>query len=216
MIDTGRFCIDSTEVTRGQYQAFMDDVGNDAGAYRPPDCENDAGVQPEKGRPTDNLDFPIDFIDWCDAKTFCSWAGKRLCGRIGGGANAWTAHDDEDMSQWYAACSADGARVFPYGNDYVADACNGMDYDPGLIGSSLPVMALADTCEGGFPGLYDMSGNVREWTDNCQTSNDNCSALGGSFGLASGKVGVKCSSRSQFEWWSKQLGLGFRCCADYE
>ena len=67
---------------------------------------------------------PVGWVDWCDAYAFCRWAGKRMCGKIGGGPNAFSDYDKPNQSQWYRACSKAGAFRYPYGQDLDTKACN--------------------------------------------------------------------------------------------
>lgn len=77
-------------------------------------------------------------------------------------------------------------------------------------------MGSKPTCEGGHPGLFDLSGNVLEWEDSCNEtagSQDLCRYRGGSFlddasSLACGD-GSGVGDRS-----FKGAGVGFRCCGD--
>ena len=55
--------------------------------------------------------FPVVGVNWCQAYGFCKSAGKRLCGRIGGGANAFTDYASAAASQWYNACSKVGTQA---------------------------------------------------------------------------------------------------------
>jgi len=48
-----------------------------------------------------------------------------------------------------------------------------------LAGKELCSLSL-ETCEGGLDGLFDMSGNVSEWTSECD-ANDYCQVKGGAF-----------------------------------
>jgi len=74
----------------------------------------------------------------------CKAAGKRLC----------------SASEWQLACAGTAAKVFPYGNAYAKTTCNGLDRG---LGAAAAAGALT-SCVGGYTGLYDMSGNLREWT----------------------------------------------------
>jgi sulfatase modifying factor 1 len=203
------FCIDTTEVTNAQYAAFL------AGAHasKPPAvCNVGKTYQPTNGWPyaagADEL--PVVWIDWCDAYAYCQWAGKRLCGHIGGGSNPQSAVTDPTQSQWYRACSADGARAYPYGAAYQAGACYGAQGP----GAQLMAVATHSGCVGGYPGIFDMSGSVWEWEDSCSAEtggNDYCQIRGGSLlqdstglGCQVGTVGVRSSATGD---------RGFRCCA---
>src|SRR6185437_5545544 len=109
--------------------------------------------------PTKGSD-PVVCVDWCDAQAYCAWAGKRLCGAIGGGPA--TTYGDPNESQWYNACSNGGTTSFPYGNDYVAGDCNG--------GATVAAVGTTPGCQGltsPYFGIFDMSGNVKEWEDHC-------------------------------------------------
>lgn len=127
-------------------------------------------------------------VAWGEASAACAAAGKRLC------------HEDE----WRAACRGAAGTDFPYGESYDADACNGVDQSNT---TAQPTGSMA-TCEGGVGGLFDMSGNVAEWTQTC--SGDNCRQLGGSF--ASAAANLECTSGSMSAKGSTGLVLGFRCC----
>jgi formylglycine-generating enzyme required for sulfatase activity len=223
------FCVDATEVTAEQYQAFLD-TSPDPSALGPP-CEWKASLEPRVSGnncvdqhydPAYRPHHPVVCVDWCDARAFCAWAGKRLCGAMGGGPNDFDAYDDHTQSEWYYACSAAGARVFPYGNNYVEAACVGDDFDtvqgngadPDVY--ALPVRS-ADGCEGGFDGLFDLSGNVWEWVDACQSEgapeDDPCRDRGGSFWDLS--VDLQCASPSALHHTRSYFNknIGFRCCA---
>ena len=72
-------------------------------------------------------------------------------------------------------------------------------------------------CEGGVPGLFDMSGNAWEWQDDCvqktgQGGEDACSPIGGSF--SSEVASASCTDTTPF--FRKQVAgdTGFRCCVD--
>jgi formylglycine-generating enzyme required for sulfatase activity len=169
--------------------------------------------------PVARADHPVVCIDWCDARDFCAWAEKRLCGRIGGGPLDHNAYANETQSQWFRACSEAGARAYPYGDSYapalcVDDAYDGINNDGD--GQAEPVL-LAAGCEGGYPGLFGLSGNVWEWEDACSgggpPQNDNCRWRGGSYweGLTSW---LRCDFGFYGDRSLYNENTGFRCCAD--
>src|SRR6185295_16488134 len=106
--------------------------------------------------------FPVVCVDFCDAFAYCALVGKRVCGAIGGGRGRFGSATDATSSQWFAACSGGGKHAYPYGDTYEGSACNGIDKGGNLVDTG----SIA-TCVGGYPGLFDMSGNVYEWEDAC-------------------------------------------------
>jgi formylglycine-generating enzyme required for sulfatase activity len=210
MVLARTFCIDAVEVTRAAYMAYVAAGAPPAGIAA---CAwKTSYLPPSDWPPTTNLQRPVGYVDWCDAYAYCKWANKRLCGRIGGGSLAAGDRKDPSKDQWYAACSQGGARVYPYGNVYVATACNGADRD---AGGTVDVGSLA-ACEGGHAGLFDMSGNAAEIVDACQDAGgdaaaDTCFACGGhTDGTATYLTCPTCyaATRSGFRY----SNTGFRCC----
>jgi formylglycine-generating enzyme required for sulfatase activity len=161
MVDVGPFCIDSTEVTNSQYHDFL--LASPSTADQPAQCAWNTSYQPGNGWSYDPAiaSYPIASVDWCDAYAYCRWAGKRMCGAIGGGP-ADINHSAAPTNEHYYACSAGNSRLYPYGDTPSPEACNVHLTDSAV----LPVASLA-TCEGGFPGVFDLVGNVEEWQDAC-------------------------------------------------
>jgi formylglycine-generating enzyme len=213
MVPAGAFCIDSTEVTTGQYAEFLD-AGYNPDA-QPSYCSWNTGKNdyvPSGQWPSTEPQLPVTSVDWCDAYAFCAWAGKRLCGQLGGGAVDPDHAGDASADQWLFACSKDGTLAFPYGNSYVPELCND---DNANCGNQVvdPVKSFAG-CVGGYLGLYDMSGNVREWEDSCDNDNgrnDNCNERGGSVNNDGDQV--SCGNVQTDNRDNTSSHVGFRCCS---
>ena len=219
------FCIDSTEVTVVHYAAFTTAKGADV-TGQPKQCAWNTSYAAAVGGADDS---PIAGIDWCDARAYCSWAGKRLCGKHASGAfvgavgladlGEFTTHE------WLLACSNVGQLRYPYGGIQEAKTCNTGEND---AGRTLAVKSKPD-CQGGFNGLYDMVGNVWEWIDGpCippdagaadaavvdgGPQKDECFVKGGAF-MNSGvnldcRVDGRGASRDR-----RGQEIGVRCCAD--
>jgi formylglycine-generating enzyme required for sulfatase activity len=210
MAPAGAFCIDVTEVTNAQYLAFLGAVDG-AVATLPPACNDNGGLAPRAPSgawPVASAaqTLPVTYVTWCDAVAYCTWAGKRLCGAIGGGgSDPYDASSTE--SQWYYACSNGGHLGYPYGDAYAPTRCNGVDYSGGR-----PVdVGSVKSCVGGFPGVYDMSGNVEEWEYACRPGDAGCLNRGGSFGDSAGGLGCGAYSLNARDFVSDHTG--FRCCS---
>jgi sulfatase modifying factor 1 len=225
MVRAGNFCVDSTEVTTQQYQQFLN---ADAGAgLLPPQCAWKGGLDYGIKGPTTchEMDCPVGNVDWCDAYAYCAWAGKRLCGDPAGGATPYGSYADPAKDQWFAACSRDGTRVYPYGNVFDDRTCNGELLDGGFPdGPSYSVLPVGSKklCEGGYAGILDMSGNAAEWEDSCDdglggdAAAQPCHYRGGS--AHSQQDNLQCEAGVSFgsltyarSQWTDDVG--FRCCS---
>lgn len=199
-------CIDSTEVTRAQYLAFLN--ANPSTGGQLPECGWNASFVPSTGVPTASQN-PITNIDWCDAYAYCKWAGKELCGSVGdGGPVPMSSFLDWTVSMWDRACTKAGTRVYPYGSSYQPGACNSDSPE----GGKAPVGTFPN-CVGGYPGIYDMVGNVGEWENSCTPASDGgpvadiCQRRGGTYDDMSSCGFPEMNPRNYVS-----SGLGVRCC----
>lgn len=205
MIRVDSFCIDATEVIERDYSAFLTAKKGDTSGQHP-SCAANTSFQPDPTLFPKTPTGPVRGVDWCDAHAYCAWAGKRLCGKIGGGSVPTLSLDDPEISQWYRACSKAGTRKFPYGDTYDATACRTKQSGSVIAGS------LAK-CEGGYPGIFDMSGNVWEWEDGCDDATGECPLRGGGWpqeGIAAGCAYLGVRYRSDRTESSGDRGI--RCC----
>jgi len=216
------FSIDATEVTRGQYAAWL--ATNPATTGQAAVCSWNTSftpnatcmAQPSVCQGTECANHPQPCIDMCDASAYCNAVGKRLCGAIGGGSVSSTAPDLSlniaTKSQWYNACSSNGVNQFTYGNSSVRGNCN--DYLT-FSTTTVPVASMPE-CQSpipGYAGVFDLIGNVSEWEDNCYGSAgqaDGCRARGFSFRLS--ELMPMCSQFSSTYRSAAYDNVGFRCC----
>lgn len=227
------FCIDSTEVTNAQYQAFLA-----AAAAAPPApsarCTWNTALAPSTTGagctafdPVGQAELPVTCVDWCDAEAYCKWAKKYLCGVADAdGVNGGTVTNPtaKGGSQWIVACSNDGALTYPYGTEGTAGRCADKKF-PSTTPGVQPVKA-ATMCEGGVPGLFDMAGNASEWQNDCvemassvDGKDDTCDTYGGA--RSSEYADTSCLAAttatdlaSRFKRSQVAPDNGFRCCAN--
>jgi formylglycine-generating enzyme required for sulfatase activity len=208
----GEYCIDATEVTNGAYEQFLAARPDWGAQDQPAFCSWNTKLAPEDTtwpHPGEEL-FPVTKVDWCDAWSYCKWAGRRLCGQIGGGSIADSLATDPARSQWYLACAGDPGTKYPYGDTYQPMLCNGVDVAP----PNVREVGRA-TCEGHARGVFDMSGNVFEWVDSCDTAmgmSDLCRTMGG--GFASPDYELTCDDRVVNDRSLTAPNVGLRCCTD--
>jgi len=200
LVTAGAYYIDSTEVTVGQYKAFLAAKGTDTSGQISV-CAWNTDYKPA-GDPGTDPNFPVSYVDWCDAAAFCSWADEHLCGAIDGSVLTKDGLFDANVSQWFQACGAGGYH--PKNNAH----CNSVDGN----GDAVPVATMPD-CEGYYPGLFDMEGNVAEWVDVCDSNtgaSDVCHALGGSM------LDAQSYCSEDYDYFMRTetaFSVGFRCCS---
>jgi formylglycine-generating enzyme required for sulfatase activity len=110
------------------------------------DCVT-AGVcaQPQNVRNYDNSQYanhPVVYVDWNMAKAYCEWRGAQL----------------PTEAQWEKAARGTDGRTYPWGEGI---ECNKANY----LGCVDDTKTVGSYENGQSPyGLYDMAGNVWEWT----------------------------------------------------
>tara|TARA_B100000949_G_C14235239_1_gene430846 strand:+ start:370 stop:1200 length:831 start_codon:yes stop_codon:yes gene_type:complete len=150
-------------------------------------------------------DFPVTNVTLDDAKAYCKWSGKRL----------------PTEEEWEKAARGPDGNKYPWGNEF----------DP--YGSNCNEAGYRNTLEVGQIQLdkspydvYDMMGNVQEWTSNKLKPYPRSPARGrkefrrgyyvvrgSSYAMKGGSMGLY--TRSAF-FPKSQYGIGFRCVQDIE
>ena len=212
------FCIDTTEVTRGQYDAWTATAPSAAG--QPSACSENTDFEPVSSPPCDSSeDEPVVCVDWCDARAYCEAAGKRLCGGIAdGGAYDVDSYADPEASEWHAACTSGGTYEYTYGDVPDVDTCREGDAED-YTTWGLADVGSHDGCrspESAYSAVYDLSGNAAEWDNSCDgdETDSGCRIRGGAFEYQG--VGLRCAMAEGLRWprMRRVVAVGFRCCAD--
>jgi formylglycine-generating enzyme required for sulfatase activity len=130
------YWIDKVEVTNGMYALCVK-----AGACRLP---MDLKSQTHSAYYSDPqyANYPVVYVTWLQAKTYCEWAGRRL----------------PTEAEWERAARGDDFRIYPWG-DQLPDGTRA-NYN-NLVGDTTSVGSMP---AGASPfGVFDMAGNVAEW-----------------------------------------------------
>jgi sulfatase modifying factor 1 len=221
------YWVDATEVTRSQYTAWLDT--NPPTTVQDSYCTWNTTFAPASGLACANQssvcqgvgcdNHPQVCVDWCDAYAYCRAVNKRLCGRIGAAANAFGDYASASSSQWFSACASGGMHGYPYGDIYEDQTCNGYDSSTGCHMGACTTVAVGSLsgCTASateYSGVFDLSGNVREWEDSCNGTEgpgDWCRSRGGSF--LHSEASLRCDSiDNNFPRPARSADQGFRCC----
>ena len=192
----GAFFMDKHQVAVSQYGRFLEATHQE----RPPDwtAMNKPAYQ----------NRPIANVDWAEADTYCTWAGKRL----------------PTEAEWEKAARGTDGRTYPWGNEpptrFHANAGKEVFSNRGTL---TPV----GTFEAGMSpyGIYDMAGNVWEWVSDWYDQDyyksgpvqnppgprkgDYKVVRGGSWG--SGTDDLRAANREVHVPSFRGFGTGFRC-----
>ncbi|MBM4427952.1 MAG: formylglycine-generating enzyme family protein [Chloroflexi bacterium] len=130
------FWIDKLEVTNGMYTLCVQ-----AGACEPPQRFASQTRDSYFNNPEFDA-YPVVYVTWLQAETYCKWAGRRL----------------PTEAEWEYAARGTDYRTYPWGDTRPDSSFGNFNY---YVGDTTQV--------GSFPagaspfGVLDMSGNVAEW-----------------------------------------------------
>jgi len=183
--EVAAFRIDRTEVRVSEFRSCVD-----SGACDPPAADSGCNWEtPGRG------DHPVNCIDWDQAAGYCSWVGKRL----------------PTEQEWEKAARGTDGRTYPWGNE--GASCDVAVMSSGAGGgcgeSSTAPVGSRDSGRSPY-GLFDMAGNVLEWTGTLHESGGEARVLrGGSW--QNDASAVRSSHREGALPSLRHESVGFRC-----
>ena len=150
LVHLDAFYMDTYEVTNALYESCVR-----SGVCDPPHEAKSYFRPSYYGNPQFD-DFPVIYVDWTMAKTYCEiWRGARL----------------PTEAEWEKAARGTDGRSYPWGEGIRCDQAN-YDGDPDFalycVGETSAVGSYEDSKSP--HGLYDMAGNVFEWTSSLNQS----------------------------------------------
>ena len=195
--DERRIEIGRCEVSRAEYEAFLNDPLARAGLFanrQQPAREGYVPVDWERQR--EDSELPVTGISWWAADAFARWAGGRL----------------PRLEEWQLVAAGPAARVHPWGNRY----------DPAAaVTGDLPESAGPRPClvPGGrdvsAAGVLHLAGNVSEWTQSIAVDNGNYAmwVQGGNW-LLPGRETTRSSFGRLIPLNHRSQGIGLRVVYD--
>jgi formylglycine-generating enzyme required for sulfatase activity len=146
MVHLNSFWIAQTEVTNSMYRLCID-----AAVCRRPSRTD------YYSRDASSPEYPVVFVSWNDARTYCEWTGARL----------------PTEAEWEKASRGENGLIYPWGNKF---ECQRGNFDD-EVGEDVEVVDGGPNCDGynyiapvgsflsgkSIYGGLDMAGNVWEW-----------------------------------------------------
>jgi hypothetical protein len=162
--------------------------------------------------PNQKGEYPWIMVSWFEAEDLCADEGKRLC------------NEDE----WTFACEGEEATPYPYGYTRDSTACvidqawhafheNAMRPRDGVAASVELDRLWQGVPSGSQPrcrspfGVYDLTGNVDEWTRSVREGERPSILKGGYWGPVRTRCRPATRSHDENHMFYQQ---SFRCCAD--
>ncbi len=207
------YYIDKYEVSNVSYKACVD-----VGICKSPTSIRSDTREIYYGNPQYN-EYPVVFVSWNMANTYCQWRGARL----------------PTEAEWEKAARGTEARTYPWGNELIGSVSNFCDrnctlgWADGLVNDGYADTAPIDSFLGGISpyDVYNLAGNVREWVSSLYrpypyNSNDGREELTNLGGERYSRGGayydpayyLRATFRGSYFLSDGEKGIGFRCARD--
>ncbi len=150
--------------------------------------------------------YPVKNVNWQNAYSYCASMGKRL----------------PTEGEWEKAARGPNGNIFPWGNEFDVEKANLN------TGDTVPVESMPE--DKSFYGVFDMAGNIGEWTSSwyepypgstfkSKDFGNKYKVIKGAAGNTEGhynliKIFSRSSYRSYFPSKLKVEDVGFRCAKD--
>ena len=134
------YYIDKYEVTNKAYQKCVD-----SGACQPPNHKYSA-TRKEYYDKHEFSNYPVIYVTWEMANLYCQWRDTSL----------------PTEAEWEKAARGTDTRIYPWGNEFGCSYANMVIRGEQCVGDTT-VVGRYETGISSY-GLYDMAGNVGEWT----------------------------------------------------
>jgi len=198
--ETGEYYIDKFEVTNSSYQKCVQE-----GACEPPRSSSSSS----RAKYYDSSDYsfyPVIWVNWDKAVTYCEWRGGRL----------------PSETEWEKAARSDDARTYPWGNEVGTECVEANYWEFNGCGDT---RAIGTTLGESPYGAFEMAGNVWEWVQDDYTAYPG----GDSSAISRSDIGnkvirggswserdetIKTTYRSSFDPKRDANDIGFRCVVD--
>jgi len=197
--------IENYNKTGKVYFRAIDSAGNasawEASAYdmaSDNNCAENSFPVPLKGKtvcvdayeyPNVHGEKPRNMVSWEAAGKLCEQAGKKLC----------------SLEEWQAACKGNSNSHYPYGNSYNQTKCA-----TDLKSAREPNRSgFAEHCRSWY-GMYDLSGNLWEWTSTPAQREGLFLVAGGAWNTQN----ASSCNETKFSFYpqNEYPFVGFRCC----
>lgn len=148
-----------------------------------------------------NPSQPVVGVSYYEVQAYCNWLSKKTGKK----------YRLLSKKEWETAASA-GNKKFAFGNIYNSEICNTSETS---IKRILPVGISEKNRT--RSGVYDLNGNIFEWTNTIYCDNDNplkkqLYVKGGSW--VQGKERAESTYDGRAKTWCRNLDVGFRMCLD--
>jgi formylglycine-generating enzyme required for sulfatase activity len=170
------FALGKYDVTRREYAAFARDAGYPAGDG----CGSGRAIFKYEKNPRATWDHPgqsqtdrdpVVCVSWQDARAYVAWLNRRV--QSSGPASANGPYRLPSEAEWEYAARAGTTTKFYWGDDDAAapvhawfNANSGCQNVAGLFCDHGQTHPVGSKPPNAF-GLYDMAGNVWQWTEDC-------------------------------------------------